>query len=124
MPKVVFAHGWGFDKTFWVDTIKRFNINGYYLLDFDIVGNRDVVNICQTEPLIGIGHSGVCLVVTESGEPICLISISDLIFRISDSRDIENMRRNLLRNKQAQMRFLIKRLVLINSLLNFEEQYL
>ena len=67
MPRVVFAHGWGFDKTLWVDTIKRFKFNDYYLLDFGYTGNRDIVSICQTEPLIGNWSLvRVRLVITES----------------------------------------------------------
>ena len=103
MPRVVFAHGWGFDKTLWVDTIKRFNLDDYYLLDFGYTGNRDIVNICQSEPLIGIGHSlGFAWLLQNLENPVCLISISgfDCFFRIYDSRAIEKLRRNLIRNKQ------------------------
>ena len=128
MPKVVLAHGWGFDKTFWVDTIKKFNIYDYYLLDFGYTGNRDIVNICQTEPLIGIGHSlGFAWLLQNLENPVCLISISgfDCFFRIYDSRAIEKMRRNLIRNKQAQMRVFHKRAgTKLISLPNFEEQSL
>ena len=126
MPRVVFAHGWGFDKTLWADTIKRFNLNDYYLLDFGYTGNRDIVNICQTEPLIGIGHSlGFAWLLQNLDNPVCLISISgfDCFLRIYDSRTIEKMRRNLIRNKQAQMRAFHKRAgTKTISLPNFEEQ--
>ena len=128
MPRVVFAHGWGFDKTFWVDTIKKFNIYDYYLLDFGYTGNRDIVNICQTEPLIGIGHSlGFAWLLQNLENLVCLISISgfDCFFRIYDSRDIENMRKNLIRNKQVQMRFFHKKAgTKFVSFPNFEEEYL
>ena len=128
MPRVVFAHGWGFDKTLWVDTIKRFKFNDYYLLDFGYTGNRDIVSICQTEPLIGIGHSlGFAWLLQNLENPVCLISISgfDCFFKIYDSRDIEKMRRNLIRNKQAQMRAFHKRAgTKLTNLPSFEEQYL
>ena len=75
MPKIVFAHGWGFDKSLWADTIKRLKINDYYLLDFGYTGNRDVVSICQNEPLIGIGHSlGFAWLLQNLESPVCLIS--------------------------------------------------
>lgn len=128
MPKIVFAHGWGFDKTLWVDTIKRLKINDYNLLDFGYTGNRDVVSICQTEPLIGIGHSlGFAWLLQNLENPVCLISISgfDCFFRIWDSRAIEKMRRNLIRNKQAQMRAFHKKAgTKLTSLPSFEEKYL
>ena len=128
MPRVVFAHGWGFDKTLWVDTIKRFKINDYYLLDFGYTGNRDIVNIFQTEPVIGIGHSlGFAWLLQNLESPVCLISISgfDCFFRIYDWRDIEVMRRNLTRNKQAQMRVFHKKAgTKLISVPNFKEKYL
>ena len=128
MPRVVFAHGWGFDKTLWVDTIKRFNFNDYHLLDFGYTGNRDIVSICQTEPLIGIGHSlGFAWLLQNLENPVCLISISgfDCFFRIYDWRDIEVMRRNLTRNKQAQMRVFHKKAgTKLTSVPNFKEKYL
>tara|TARA_B100000035_G_scaffold270613_1_gene244996 strand:- start:269 stop:892 length:624 start_codon:yes stop_codon:yes gene_type:complete len=128
MPRVVFAHGWGFDKTLWVDTIKRFKINDYYLLDFGYTGNRDIVNICQTEPVIGIGHSlGFAWLLQNLESPVCLISISgfDCFFRIYDWRDIEAMRRNLTRNKQKQMRVFHKKAgTKLTSVPNFKEKYL
>ena len=34
MVKVVFAHGWGFDKSIWYKTINRLNIDRPILLDF------------------------------------------------------------------------------------------
>ena len=128
MPRVVFAHGWGFDKTLWVDTIKRFNFNDYHLLDFGYTGNRDIVSICQTEPVIGIGHSlGFAWLLQNLENPICLISISgfDCFFKIYDSRDIEKMRRNLIRNKEAQMRAFHKKAGLnFHMYSRFDEQSL
>ena len=106
MPSVVFAHGWGFDRSLWAETIKVFKIKNYLLPDFGYTGKRHVSNICQIEPTIGIGHSlGFAWLLKNLQNPLCLISISgfDCFYRIHDRKTIENMRTNLKRNTLAQM---------------------
>ena len=107
MIRIIFAHGWGFDKNFWTDTINEFCIERYYLLDFGYTGQRNIPVISQSLPLIGVGHSlGFAWLLKNLRNPTCLISVSgfDCFYNIHHRKSIEKMRMNIQRNKLAQMR--------------------
>ena len=107
MYRVVFAHGWGFDKYFWADTIRELKIDHYYLLDFGYTGNKNIPCIDQSLPLIGIGHSlGFAWLLKNLKSPSCLISVSgfECFYKIHDRQSIEKMRKNIKKNKIRQMR--------------------
>ena len=112
MTNIVFAHGWGFDKNLWVDTIETFNISNYYLLDFGYTGTKTIPRIDESSPIIGIGHSlGFAWLLKNLKKPDCLVSISgfDCFYKIHPRQSIEKMRSNLKKNLAVQMKVFHKK---------------
>ena len=76
MVKVVFAHGWGFDKSIWYKTINRLNIDRPILLDFGYTGARQNLSLQNFNKVIGVGHSmGFMWLLKNLKNPVSLISI-------------------------------------------------
>ena len=108
MVKVVFAHGWGFDKSFWHKTIKKINIDRPILLDFGYTGAPKDLSLKNLNKVIGVGHSmGFMWLLKNLKNPISLISISgfDCFYSIYDKEVIKNMRRNIRKNTGTQMKY-------------------
>ena len=56
MVKVVFAHGWGFDKSIWHKTINKLNIDCPILLDFGYTGARQHLSLQNCNSKLFIAH--------------------------------------------------------------------
>jgi pimeloyl-[acyl-carrier protein] methyl ester esterase len=108
MVKVVFAHGWGFDKSIWHKTINKLNIDRPILLDFGYTGARQHLSLQNCNKVIGVGHSmGFMWLLKNLKNPVSLISISgfDCFYSIYNKEVIKNMRRNIRKNTGTQMKY-------------------
>tara|TARA_A100001015_G_scaffold81345_1_gene90113 strand:+ start:9400 stop:10029 length:630 start_codon:yes stop_codon:yes gene_type:complete len=111
--QLIFAHGWGFDQTFWQKLSEKFS-NRYDVLmvDFGYTGNKVVtLDNLNEKKAICIGHSlGVLWLLKNVSNPRALISISGFIGYQSffGINKIQKMKRILLKNTATQMKLFYK----------------